>query len=152
MIREGRGGMKKYLEIKNQGTVAAIVLATVFFSAPLANAGETSLVCRGNMGNAYLTTNPLYKVYDERTFYLTTQCTWLTRNVTKSGPCDYIFEGGRHEGYLYEDGAFNLSHFDPFTILDADGYLYFKMSETTNGLGGNEGQRWFSGICTERSE
>lgn len=132
--------------------IVGILIASVFASTSSAVAGDKSMVCRGEIGNGYLTIGPQYKVYAERKFYLTTQCSWSVINITKSGSCDYIFEGGRHEGYRYEDGGFGLKHLGPFNIMQPDGYLTFKMSETTNGVGGNEGQRWFRGICTERTK
>ena len=136
----------------SRAVILGILITSVFASTSPAVAGNQSMVCRGEMGNGYLTTDPQYKVYAERKFYLTIQCSWSVINVTKSGPCDYTFEGRRHEGYQYEDGRFDLNHLGPFHIMQPDGYLMFKMSETTNGAGGNEGQRWFRGICTERSQ
>ena len=136
----------------SRAVILGILITSVFASTSPAVAGNQSMVCRGEMGNGYLATDPQYKVYAERKFYLTTQCSWSVTNVTKSGPCDYIFEGRRHEGFQYEDGRFDLNHLGLFHTMQPDGYLMFKMSETTNGAGGDEGQRWFSGICTERSQ
>ena len=134
----------------HQGAITAILITYLLLPMSAAEANDNSMVCKGEVGNGYLTTNPRYKVYGERTFYLTTQCSWSVTNVRKIGPCKYIFEGGRHEGYRYADGGFALSHLGPFNIMQPDGYLSFKMSETTDGLVGNEGQRWFRGICAKR--
>ena len=144
--------MRNYSEMKSHAVIAGILITSVFASTSPAVARNQSMVCRGEMGNGYLTTDPQYKVYAERKFYLTIQCSWSVINVTKSGPCDYTFEGQQHKGYRYEDGGFDLKHLGPFHIMQPDGYLTFKMSETTNGAGGNEGQRWFRGICTERNQ
>ena len=138
--------------MKSHAVIVGLLIVSVFASTSSAIAGDKSMVCRGEMGNAYLTTDPQYKVYGERTFYLTTQCDWLTINVTKSGLCNYIFDGSRHEGYRFADGSLALRHLGIFNIVEPNGYLSFKMSETTNGRGGNEGQRWFRGLCTELTQ
>lgn len=127
--------------MKRHAVIVGILIVSVFASTSSAVAGDKSMVCRGEMGNGYRTTNPQYKVYGERTFYLTTQCDWLTINVTKIGPCNYIFDGSRHEGYRLADGSLTLQHLGILSRLEPNGYLSFKISQTTNGLGGNVGQR-----------
>ena len=135
--------------MKRYGMVLALVTASLPFSTS-AETGDISMICKGEMGNGYSSTRPEYKVFANRTFYFTTHCSLKTTKITKRGKCDYTFNGSRYEGYLYEDGAFALYHFGfgPINIVEPDGYLMFKMSDMTNGQGGNEGQRWFSGQCT----
>ena len=138
---------RNYSKMIRHGVIIATVIASLSASTSSADTGRKSMICKGEMGNGYLTTRPQYKVFGDRTFYLTTECSFATSRIIKSGSCDYTFEGGRYEGYLYTDGSFALPHLGPFNIIQPDGYLMFKMSETTNGQVGNEGQRWFRGQC-----
>ena len=138
--------------MKSHAVIVGSLIVSVLASTSSAIAGDKSMVCRGEMGNGYLATQPQYKVYDERKFYLTTQCDWLPPNVTKSGPCNYIFDGMRYQGDLFADGGLNLKHLGTFSRVEPNGYLSFKMSDSTNGIGGNEGQRWFRGLCTELTQ
>ena len=128
--------------------VMAFLMAASLPVSTSARIVDKSMICSGEMGNGYSNTRPEYKVFATRTFYLTTHCSLKTATIIKSGKCDYTFDGSRYEGYLYEDGAFALYHLSRINIVQPDGYLMFKMSEMTNGQGGNEGQRWFSGQCT----
>jgi len=122
-------------------TRLVLALSILLFASSAAAEGK-SYVCRGNVGNGYGTTRPEYKVFGSRTFYITTLCT------KKGTACDYLFNGSRYEGYLYGDGALSLSHLGLHS-WSPDGFLTFKMSQSTNGVGGNEGQRWFEGMCKE---
>ena len=125
-----------------------LALITVWLYTLLASTAYTAqaeakrYVCIGEIGNGYATTRPEFKVFGSRTFHITTLCT------KKGAACDYFFNGSRYEGYLYDDGALSLPHLGPHH-WSPDGFLTFKMSETTEGIGGNEGQRWFIGMCRE---
>ena len=133
--------------MKRYGVLFALVTASLAVPTS-AKTVDKSMICKGEVGNGYAHIRPEYKAFASRTFYLTTHCSVKTTKITKRGKCDYTFDGRRYEGYLYPDGAFALYHLSSINIVEPDGYLMFKMSETTNGQGGNDGQRWFSGQCT----
>lgn len=109
-----------------------------------------AMICKGDVGNGYDPTKPQYKTFSATSHYLTMDCSWWTRNVQKHGQCTYSLNGSEGEAYAYESGEFHLSNVGSlggFAILTAEGYFYFKMSEAPTGVSGNEGQRWFRGLC-----
>lgn len=132
--------------MKRRITITLLVYVTLML-ATTAQAGDRNMVCRGEVGNGYLPENPRYQTFAQRTFYLTIQCPWPTEHVTGSGDCDYWFNGSQNKGYLYTNGDFLFRHLGEPVSLTQGGYLSFKMSESTNGIVGNEGQRWFRGHC-----
>lgn len=126
----------------------ALITFSIFLASPVV--ATESFICEGEVGNGYLPENVRYQTYGDRTFFLTIECDWWIHNVQRSGECNYSFNGSRHVGFLYSNGDFVLSHLGPFNSL-SKGTLSFKMSESTNGVSGNEGQRWFRGFCREAS-
>lgn len=114
-----------------------------------AASGQT-FVCDGHVTNAYLVTNPGFQTFDARTIVVTLECGWAARYLKGNGECGYLFDGTKYaDGYLYQDGSFTFGHLGPWADLSSDGILSFKISEETNGMGGNEGQRWFRAFCEE---
>lgn len=119
-------------------SVLMIVMATQ-------QAQAQTLVCSGSVGNGYLPENPEYKTFGDRTFVIKIECSAWVRYFSGSGECNYSFNGSRYEGYLYSNGDFDISHLE-FSSMSGN-TLMFKMSEQTDGVVGNEGQRWFFGAC-----
>lgn len=118
-------------------------------SASVKSNGE-AMICKGDVGNGYDTTKPQYKTFGATSHYLTMDCPWWTRNVQKHGRCTYSLNGSEGEAYAYKSGEFhlfNVGSLGGIAILKAEGFLYFKMSEAPTGISGNEGQRWFRGLC-----
>lgn len=125
--------------------VALILVATTMASPVLA---LEKFICEGEIGNAYLPENVRYKTFGTRTFLIGLECSWWQRHMSKEQDCYYFFNGSRHKGYYYSNGDVSLEHLGSMAYFNSKaGTLSFKMSESTDGISGNEGQRWFSGRC-----
>jgi hypothetical protein len=121
-------------------TLAFLVLVSVAQPVYAQN-----LICRGDVGNGYSQESAEYKTFGERAFIVSIDCSIWINYIAKSGACNYSFNGVKYDGILYNNGDFGLSHLEFASI--SGGTLSFKMSETTDGVGGNDGQRWFFGAC-----
>ena len=127
--------------------IAAVAVVLTLIST-LASA--QTFMCKGHLTNGYAVTSTGFQTFDARTIVVTLECSWVVRFLKGEGDCEYRFDGIKHSnGFLYQDGGFSLGHLEPWADLSADGVLLFKVSEETNGVGGNEGQRWFRAFCGE---
>jgi hypothetical protein len=123
------------------------LLSVLFMIAATQQVQAQTLICSGSVGNGYLPENPEYKTFGDRTFVIKVECSAWVQYFAGSGECSYSFNGSRYQGYLFSNGDFDLPHLDLASM--SGNTLMFKMSEQTDGVVGNEGQRWFFGACVD---